>query len=173
MVVRGARSSKVNFMGLLLTLSVSSEHSNNRKDPNILKLNSTLSSYLWTKKEGSKEITKYFELKWNKSITYQKLLVNLKGNQLWIFIRRMMLKLKLQYFGHLTWRADSLEKTLILGKTGQEKKGTTEDEMVGWHHWFNGQEFEQTLGDSEGQGSLECCSPWGCKESDMTEWTRE
>ena len=52
----------------------------------------------------------------------------------------------------------------------QEKKGTTEDEMVGWDHWFNGQEFEQTPGDSEGQGSLDCCSPWGCKESDMTEW---
>ena len=42
--------------------------------------------------------------------------------------------------------------------------------MVGWHHWMNGHEFEQTLGDSEGQGSLECCSPCGCKESDTTEW---
>ena len=51
----------------------------------------------------------------------------------------------------------------------QEEKGTTEDEMVGWHHWFNGHEFEQTLGDSEGQGSLACCSPWGRKQSDMTE----
>ena len=48
-------------------------------------------------------------------------------------------------------------------------KGTIEDEMVGWHHRFNGQEFEQTPGDNEGQGSLECCSPWGHKESDMTE----
>ena len=45
----------------------------------------------------------------------------------------------------------------------------TEDEMVGWYHWFNGHEFEQTLEDSEGQGSLVCCSSWGCKESDMTE----
>ena len=45
----------------------------------------------------------------------------------------------------------------------------TEDEMVGWHHRLSGYEFEQTLGDSEGQGSLECCSPWGHKESDMTE----
>ena len=44
----------------------------------------------------------------------------------------------------------------------------TEDEMVGWHHRLNGCEFEQTLGDSEGQGSLACCSPWGCKELDMT-----
>ena len=45
----------------------------------------------------------------------------------------------------------------------------TEDEMVGWHHQFNRHEFEQTLGNSEGQGSLACCSPWGCKESEMTE----
>ena len=45
----------------------------------------------------------------------------------------------------------------------------TEDEMVGWHHWFNGHGFEQTLGDDEGQASLACCSPWGRKELDMTE----
>ena len=51
----------------------------------------------------------------------------------------------------------------------QEEKGTTEDEMVGWHHQLNGHEFEQTPGDDEGQGSLVCCSPWGCKESDVTE----
>ena len=48
-------------------------------------------------------------------------------------------------------------------------KGATEDEMVGWHHQLNGHEFKQTLGDGEGQGSLACCSSWGCKESDMTE----
>ena len=51
---------------------------------------------------------------------------------------------------------------------GQEEKGATEDEMVGWYHWLNGYEFEQTLGDSEGQGSLAYCSPWGCKELNMT-----
>ena len=51
----------------------------------------------------------------------------------------------------------------------QEEKGTTEDEMVGWCHWLNGHEFEQIPGDSEGQGSLACCSPWGCKESETTE----
>ena len=45
----------------------------------------------------------------------------------------------------------------------------TEDEMVGWHHQFNRHEFEQAPGDGEGQGSLECCSPWGCKESDTSE----
>ena len=48
--------------------------------------------------------------------------------------------------------------------------GTTEDEMVGWHHRLNGYEFEQAPGVGEGQGSLACCSPWGCKESDTTEW---
>ena len=50
----------------------------------------------------------------------------------------------------------------------QEEKGTTEDEMVGWHHRLNGHEFEQTQGDGEGQGSLACCRPWGHKQSDMT-----
>ena len=51
---------------------------------------------------------------------------------------------------------------------GQEEKVATKDEMVGWHHELNGHEFEQALGDSEGQGSLACCSPWGCRELDTT-----
>ena len=73
-----------------------------------------------------------------------------------------MLKLKLQYFGHLMRRVDSLEKTLMLGGIGgQEEKGTTEDKMVGWHHKLNGHDFEQALGVGDGQGSLACCSPWG------------
>ena len=59
-------------------------------------------------------------------------------------------------------RTDSLEKTLMLGMIkGEEEKGMTEDEMVGWHHRLNGYEFEQTPGDSEGQGSLGCFSPGG------------
>ena len=67
-------------------------------------------------------------------------------------LERLMLKLKLQYPGHLMQRADSLEKTLMLGKVeGQEEKGTTEDEIVGWHHLLSGHEFEQTPGDGEGQ----------------------
>ena len=77
-----------------------------------------------------------------------------------------MLKLKLQYFGHLMRRTDSSEKTLMLGKTRQAEKGATEDEMVGWHH-RNGHEFEQTQGDSGGQGSLACCSLCGYRESDI------
>ena len=83
----------------------------------------------------------------------------------------LVLKLKLQYFGQLVWRADSLEKTDFGKDWRQEEKGTTEHEMVGWHHRLDGREFEQALGDSEGQDSpLTCCSPWGCKEQDRTEW---
>ena len=72
----------------------------------------------------------------------------------------MVKKLKLQYFVHLMQRANSLEKTVMLGKIEKEK-GATEDEMVGWHLQLDGHEFEQTPGDGEGQGSLACCSPWG------------
>ena len=82
----------------------------------------------------------------------------------------LMLKLKLQYFGHLMWTDDSLEKSLMLGKI------RAEDEMAWWHHRHNEHELGQTPGDSEGWGSLTCCSPWGLKESDMIGWlnnTRE
>ena len=81
----------------------------------------------------------------------------------------LMLKLKFQYFGHLMQRTDSLEKTLMLGKTEDRRRRGREDEMVGWHHQFNGHEFEQAPGDGDGQGSLLCCSPRGRKESDTTE----
>ena len=79
--------------------------------------------------------------------------------------------LKLQYFGHLMRRTDSLEKTLMLGNI---EGRTTEDEMVEWHHLLNGHEFEQPSRVGDGQGSLVYCSPWGRKESNMTErmnWT--
>ena len=80
-----------------------------------------------------------------------------------------MLKLKLQYSGHLLRRVDSLEKTLCWEGLGQEEKGTTEDEMAGWHHRLDGHEFGQALGVGDGQGGLECCYSWGHKESDTTE----
>ena len=80
-----------------------------------------------------------------------------------------MLKLKLQYFGHLMGRTDSLEKTLMLERLKAAGEGATEDEMIEWHHRLDGCEFELDPGDSEGQGSLGCCSPWGCKELDKTE----
>ena len=68
--------------------------------------------------------------------------VHSKGDQPWDFFGRKMLKLKLQYFGHLMRRVDSLEKTDAGRDWGQEKKGTTEDEMAGWHHRLDGHEFE-------------------------------
>ena len=70
----------------------------------------------------------------------------------------LMLKLKRQYFGHMMRRGDSMGKTLMMKEVGQEK-GVTKDEIVGWLHRLNRHKFEQTLGDSEGQGSLACCSP--------------
>ena len=85
----------------------------------------------------------------------------------------LMLKLKVQYFGHLMWRVDSLEKTDAGRDWGQEEKGTTEDEIARWPHWLDGHEFE-TPGVGDGQGGLECCDSWGRKELDATEqlnWT--
>ena len=80
-----------------------------------------------------------------------------------------MLKLKLQYFGHLMRRVDSLEKTHAGRDLGQEEKGMTEDEMAGWHHWLDGRESGWTPGVGDGQGGLACCDSWGRKESDTTE----
>ena len=95
--------------------------------------------------------------------------VNPEGNQPWIFIRRTDVETL------ILWPTDG--KSQLTGKdpdTGkdwrQEEKGVTEDEMVEWHYWLNGHDFEQTPGDSEGQGGQVCCSPWGCKEADTTEW---
>ena len=92
--------------------------------------------------------------------------VNPKGNNPECSLEGLMLKL--QYFGHLMRRVNSLEKTLMLRKIEGKRRGWRE--IAGWHHQLNGHEFEQTLGDSEGYGSLACCSPWGHNESDMTQW---
>ena len=95
--------------------------------------------------------------------------VNPKGNQLWIFIG----KTDAEAEAPILWSPDA--KSWLIGNDpdagkdwGQEEKEMIEDEMVGWHHWLNGHEFEQALGDGKGQGSLVCCSSWGGKESDMT-----
>ena len=95
--------------------------------------------------------------------------VNPKGNQSWIFIGRTDAE------APIFWLPDV--KNWLIGKDTdagkdwrQEEKEMTEDEMVGWHHWLNGHEFEQVLGVGDEQESLACCSPWGCKESDTTEW---
>ena len=99
------------------------------------------------------------------------LAVHPKGNQSWIFIGRTDAKAETP----ILWPPDAKNwltgKDPDAGQNGrQEKKGMTEDEMVGWHHWLNGQEFEQALGVGDGQRSLACCSPWGREESDMTKW---
>ena len=85
-----------------------------------------------------------------------------------------MLKLKLQYFGHLMQRVDSLEKTLMLGGIGGRRRRGRQDEMAGWHHWLDWHESGWTPGVGDGQGGLACCNSWGLKESDRTErlnWT--
>ena len=97
--------------------------------------------------------------------------VHPKGNQYWIFVRRTDAEAKTP----ILWSTDA-KKWLIRKDNDagedwrQEGKGMTEDEMVGWHHQLNGHEFEQALGDGEGQGRLVCCSSWGHEESDMSEW---
>ena len=95
--------------------------------------------------------------------------VNPNENQPWIIIGRTDTKTE----APILWPPDAkswlTRKDPDAGKDwGQEEKGTTEDEMVGWHHRLNGHEFEQVQGDSEGRRSLACCSPWGCKELDTT-----
>ena len=94
-----------------------------------------------------------------------------KGNQSWIFTGRTDAEAETP----ILWPPDA--KNWLLGKDPdagkdwrQEEKGMTEDEMVGWHHQLDGHEFEQALGVGNGQGGLACCSPWGRKESDRTEW---
>ena len=86
-----------------------------------------------------------------------------------ISLEGMLLKLKLQYFGHLMRTVDSLEDSDAERAWGQEEKGMTEDEMAGWHHWLDECESEWTPGVGDGQGGLASCDSWGCKESDMTE----
>ena len=96
-------------------------------------------------------------------------LVNPKGNQSWIFIGRTDAEAEAPTLWPPDVKSQLIRKDSDAGKDWeQEEKGATEDEMVGWHHWLNGHEFEQTPGDSEGQGSLACCSSWDHKVLDTT-----
>ena len=92
--------------------------------------------------------------------------VHSKGDQSWVFFGRNDAKAE----------APAHAKSWLIGKDsdagrdwGQEEKGTTEDEMAGWHHWLDGRESEWTPGVGDGQGGLACCNSWGRKESDTTE----
>ena len=96
--------------------------------------------------------------------------INPRGNQSWIFIERTDAEAEAPIHWPLDAKSRLIRKDPDVGKDWrQEEKGMTEDEMVGWHHWLNGHESEQTPGDDEGRGSLEGSSPWGHKELDMTE----
>ena len=97
--------------------------------------------------------------------------VNPKGNQPWIFIGRTDAEDEV-HCGHLMWRADSLGKTLMLGKIEGRRKGATEGEMARWHHWLNRHESEQTREDNEGWRSLVWCSAWGpnCLLFRLSDW---
>ena len=93
-------------------------------------------------------------------------LVNPEGNQFWIFIGRTDAETEAPIFWPIDMKSQLIGKVPDARKDWGQEKGATEDEVVGRHHWLNEHEFEQTPGDSEGQGSLVCCIPWGCKESD-------
>ena len=136
----------------------------------------------WTIKKAECRRTDAFELVLKKILEspfYCKQIQpgNPKGNQSWIFVERTGTEAETP----ILWPPDV--KNWLTGKDPdagkdwrQEEKGTTVDEMVGWHHQLDGHEFEQALGVGNGQGSLASCSPWGSKELDMTEqlnWTND
>ena len=110
-----------------------------------------------------KTITRDMRVPWTARRTNQSILKNIKPEY---SLEGLILKLKLQYFGHLMPRANSLEKTLKLGRIeGRRRRG--QQRMRWLDGKLNGDEFEQILGDSEGQGSLVCCSPWNHKETQL------
>ena len=106
-----------------------------------------------------------FRVPWTARRSNQSILKEIKAEY---SLEGLMLKPKLQDIGHLIRRTDTVGKNPDAGKVwGQEEKGATKNEMVGWHHQLKGHKFGHTPGESEGQGRLVCYSPWGCKESDI------
>ena len=96
--------------------------------------------------------------------------VNPKENQSWVFTGSTDAEAETPTLWPPDEKSWLIRKDSDAGKDWRQEKGITEDEMVGWHHRLDGHEFEQAPGIGNGQRSLACCSPWGCKESDMTEW---
>ena len=101
--------------------------------------------------------------------------VHPKWHQFWMFIGRTDAEAEVPVLWPVDVKGQIIGKDPDAGKDWRwEEKGTTEDEMVGWHHWLDGHEFEQALGGRDGQGGLACCSPWDHKELDlMSNWTTE
>ena len=94
-----------------------------------------------------------------------------EGDEFWVFIGRTVAEVETPILWPPYAKSWLIEKDPDTGKDwGEEEKGTTEDETAGWHHWLNGHGFGWTLGVGHGQGVLVCCSSWGCRELDMTEW---
>ena len=125
----------------------------------------------WTIKKAERQRINAFELHWTARIQP----IHPKGSQSWIFIESTDAEAETPIFWPPDAKSWLIWKDPDAGKDWrQEEKGTTEDEMVGWHHQLSGHEFEQALGVGDGQRSLVCCSPWDLKELDMTEqlnWT--
>ena len=131
----------------------------------------------WTVKKAERRRIDAFELwcwrrllrvPWTSRRSNQSVLKEISPGYL---LEGLMSKLKLQYFWPPVGKNRLIWKDPDGGKDwGQEEKETTEDEIVGWHHWLNGRGFGWTLGVGDGQGGLVCCGSWGCKELDMTEW---
>ena len=134
----------------------------------------------WTVKKAERQIIDAFELwcwrrllrvPWTARRSNQSILKEISPG---CSLEGLMLKLKLQYFGLLMWRVDSLEKTLMLGGIGGRRRRGQQRMMAGWHHWLDGRESEWTPGVGNGQGGLACYDSWGREESDTTEqlnWT--
>ena len=112
---------------------------------------------------------KLLRVPWNSRRSNQSILKEINPEY---SLEELLLKLKLQYFGQVMWRADLLNKTLMLGKIeGRRRRGQQRTEMVGWHHWLDGHEFEQTLEDGEGRGSPACCRSRTCRVGHDSNWT--
>ena len=129
----------------------------------------------WTVKKAEHQRTEAFE------VVLEKILqspldckeiqpVHPKGDLSWIFIGRTDAEAETPILWPPDARSWLIWKDPDAGKDWRQEKGTTEDEMVGWHHRLDGQKFEQALGVGDRQGGLACCSPWGCKELDTNEW---
>ena len=149
-----------------LRININTEHNYDRWDLNVFqdevkrKGNGEKLNNNWLQRTDTFELwcwRRLLRVPWMTKRTNQSILKEINPEY---SLEGLMLKLKLQYFGHLMQRVNSLEKTLMPEKIEGRRRGTTEDEMVGWHHRLDGHEFEQALGDSEGQGRLACFSPW-------------